>query len=164
MTSFPRFFFLIKPANRNISADACARWAIPSGFPIPFKNCPKAIQKPLSISQQLSYTVVAVPSGCLITLRAFLMQKCDSFFLFSKKQRVSILNNKAWRSTGIFLKILAVPFAVSCSWDSTFRVLFINFWRENNYFFTVHALSLTSPPKMLCYPRHHPGKMTRVLP
>ncbi len=28
-------------------------WAFPSGFPIPFKNFPEAVQSPLGISQQI---------------------------------------------------------------------------------------------------------------
>jgi hypothetical protein len=39
-------------------------WAFPSGFPIPFKNFPEAAKQPLGISQQLSYTLLAEPSGC----------------------------------------------------------------------------------------------------
>jgi hypothetical protein len=39
-------------------------FVIPSGFPIPFKNCPDAFQKPFNISQRLSNTLLAVPSGC----------------------------------------------------------------------------------------------------
>jgi hypothetical protein len=37
--------------------------AFPSGFSIPFKNFPLAFQYPLGISQRLSYTLLAVPSG-----------------------------------------------------------------------------------------------------
>jgi hypothetical protein len=39
-------------------------WAFLSGFPVLSKNCSEAIQQPLGISQQLSYTLLAVPSGC----------------------------------------------------------------------------------------------------
>jgi hypothetical protein len=39
-------------------------WAFPSGFSTPFENCPEAAQLPLGISQQLSYTFLAVLSGC----------------------------------------------------------------------------------------------------
>jgi hypothetical protein len=39
-------------------------WAFPSAFLIHFKNCPEAFQKPLGISQWLSYTLLAVSSGC----------------------------------------------------------------------------------------------------
>ncbi len=38
-------------------------WAFPSGFPIPFKNCPEAFQQPLGIFQRLFYTLIAVLSG-----------------------------------------------------------------------------------------------------
>jgi hypothetical protein len=36
-------------------------WSFPSGFPIPFKNCPEAIQEPFGISQRLSYAFLLLP-------------------------------------------------------------------------------------------------------
>jgi hypothetical protein len=39
---------------------AAVIWAFPSGFPTPFKNFPEAAQYTLGISQQLSYTLLAV--------------------------------------------------------------------------------------------------------
>jgi hypothetical protein len=46
------------PANRDIfPAGVAFIWAFHSGFPIPFKNYPEAIQKPWGIFQLLSYTL-----------------------------------------------------------------------------------------------------------
>ncbi len=62
------------------------------GFPIPSKNCPEAIQQPLGISRRLSNTLLAVPSSCPITLRAFpsgYWLKPSNFSPFSLKGRFS---------------------------------------------------------------------------
>ncbi len=49
---------------------AAGMWAFPSGFPILFKNCTKAFQQPLGISQRLSYTLGVFPSGCPTTSKS----------------------------------------------------------------------------------------------
>jgi hypothetical protein len=64
-------------------------WAFPSGFPIPFKNFPEAFQYPLGISQQLSYTFLAVPSGCPTAFKSISQQKRGNFHPFSLTGRVS---------------------------------------------------------------------------
>jgi hypothetical protein len=47
-----------------ILADGRYFKAFASGLPIHSKNCSEAFQYTLGISQQLSYTLLAVPSGC----------------------------------------------------------------------------------------------------
>jgi hypothetical protein len=46
-------------------------WAFPSGFPIPMKNCLEAFQIALGISQQLSYTLLAMPNRHPTAFRHF---------------------------------------------------------------------------------------------
>jgi hypothetical protein len=63
-------------------------WIFPSGYPIPSKNCPEAIQQPLGISQQLSYTLLAVPSGCPLGLKSIsqrLLAKTEQFLIISSE-------------------------------------------------------------------------------
>jgi hypothetical protein len=50
-------------------------WAFPSGFPIPFQNCPKTFQQPLAISQRLSYAILAVPPTAFKSISQQLLAK-----------------------------------------------------------------------------------------
>jgi hypothetical protein len=64
-----------RPAHRNICTVGISFiWAFYSGPPIAFENCLEATQKPLSISQQLSYTLLALFIGCPIAFQSISQQ------------------------------------------------------------------------------------------
>jgi hypothetical protein len=63
-------------------------WAFPSGFSIPFENCPEAAQYPLGISQRLFYTLLAVLSGCPTAFKSISQQ----------------LSAKTWQFPSLFLE------------------------------------------------------------
>jgi hypothetical protein len=63
--------------------------AFPSGFPIPSKNFPEAIQEPLGISQRLSYTLLAVPCSCQIAFKSISQRQ------WAKNEQFLIISNEA---------------------------------------------------------------------
>jgi hypothetical protein len=97
---------------------------LPSGVLIPFENCPEAFQKPFGISQRLSYTLLAEPSGCPTAFKSISQQvqlKHGNFHPFFLKGCISAHISKTLEEP---LKILKTTSVSSPRTDLSNKITF----------------------------------------